>query len=102
MKPTYVLSTSQGWARTVPETAQKGCGLRRTTRRHPWRNKPHDKTMVKQGQDRRVFEVKWQCCVCVSVVYVHVFALHCAVHSCARHAYTYRHIAPRHRYARQM
>ena len=53
------------------------------------------------GRWKVVVEVKWLCCVCVSVVYVRVFAPHCAVHFCARHAYTYRRIAQRHWYARQ-
>ena len=34
-----------------------------------------------------MLEVKWLCCVCVSVVYVRVFALHSAVHCCARHSF---------------
>ena len=38
-----------------------------------------------------MLEVKWLCCVCVSVVYVRVFALHCAVHCCAPRIHSFIH-----------
>ena len=44
-------------------------------------------TWARQRTTNGYIEVKWQCCVCVSVVYERVFALHCAVHCCARHAF---------------